>query len=195
MVAAGLYKDVATAIRALALEQVERKVAAYREQVQAFERKYCHSLEEHSRIFEGQASMEEEDEWMEWKGAAVMLEAWQRAPSRKCCKVLLSWTLSRSRQSLPHRLWLLPGTSSLRTRWRIGHKIRCQLLRPAYQLEIRLIQTEEEILYSYQLFTDRPLLRWDNAPHFPALQSFPHHFHEETDRVQESSLTGNPLPL
>jgi hypothetical protein len=39
------------------------------------------------------------------------------------------------------------------------YKIRCQLLRPAYQLEIRLIQTEEEILYSYQLFTDRPLLR------------------------------------
>jgi hypothetical protein len=64
MVAAGLYKDVATAIRALALEQVERKVAAYREQVQAFEQKYCHSLEEHSRIFAERASMEE-DEWME----------------------------------------------------------------------------------------------------------------------------------
>jgi hypothetical protein len=76
---ASLYKDVATAIRALALEQVERKVTAYREQVQAFERKYCHSLEEHSRIFEGRASMEEADERREWKGAAVMLEAWQRA--------------------------------------------------------------------------------------------------------------------
>ena len=56
LVAAGLYKDVATAIRALALEQVERKAAAYREQVQAFERKYCHSLEEHSRLIEGRAS-------------------------------------------------------------------------------------------------------------------------------------------
>ena len=52
------------------------------------------------------------------------------------------------------------------------YKIRCRLLRPAYQLELRLIQTEEEIRYSYQLFTDRPLLRWDNAPHFPALQAF-----------------------
>ena len=68
LVAAGLYKDVATAIRALALEQV-----------QAFERKYCHSLEEYSRLIEGRASMEEEEEWMEWKGATVMLEAWQRA--------------------------------------------------------------------------------------------------------------------
>lgn len=79
MVAAGLYKDVKTAIRALALEQVERKVAAYREKVQGFERKYSHGLEEHSRFLEGKASMEEEEEWMEWKGAVVMLEAWQRA--------------------------------------------------------------------------------------------------------------------
>lgn len=73
------------------------------------------------------------------------------------------------------------------------YKIRCQLLRPAYQLEIRLIQTEEEMIYSYQLFYERPIIRWDNAPHFPALKSFPHHFHEETGGVKESSLTGDPL--
>ena len=76
---------------------------------------------------------------------------------------------------------------------RAVYKIRCQLLRPTYRLEIRLIQTEEEILYSYQLFTDRPISRWDNAPHFPALQSFPHHFHEETGGVKESALTGDPV--
>lgn len=79
MVTAGLYKDIGAAIRALAVEQVERKIAAYREQIQEFERKYHHSLEEHSRLLEGKVSMEEEEEWMEWKGAAVMLEAWQKA--------------------------------------------------------------------------------------------------------------------
>lgn len=73
------------------------------------------------------------------------------------------------------------------------YKIRCQLFRPAYQLEIRLIQTEKDIIYSYQLFTDRPIIRWDNAPHFPTLKSFPHHFHEETGEVKESFLTGDPL--
>jgi Family of unknown function (DUF6516) len=73
------------------------------------------------------------------------------------------------------------------------YKIRCQLLRPAYQLEIRLIQTEAELLYSYQLFTDKPILRWDNTPHFPALSSFPHHFHAETSNVKESTLAGDPL--
>jgi len=79
MVAVGAYKDVRTAIQALAVEQVERKVAAYRKQVQEFERKYNHTLEEHSRLLEGKAAMQDEEEWMEWKGAAVMLEAWQRA--------------------------------------------------------------------------------------------------------------------
>ena len=76
---------------------------------------------------------------------------------------------------------------------RAVYKMRCQLLRPALQLEIRLIQTEAELLYSYQLFTDRPILRWDNAPHFLALQNFPHHFHEGTSAVQASSLTGDPV--
>jgi hypothetical protein len=79
MVTAGLYKDEGAAILALALEQIEKKIAAYQEQMQAFAHKYHHSLEEYGRLLEGKASMEEEEEWMEWKGAAVMLEAWQNA--------------------------------------------------------------------------------------------------------------------
>ena len=95
------------------------------------------------------------------------------------------------------------AASALVTSWRIliadetanraVYRIRCQLLRPGYRLEVRFIQTEKEILYSYQLFTDKPVVRWDNAPHFPALQSFPHHVHDETLGVKESSLTGDPI--
>jgi hypothetical protein len=79
LVTTGLYKDEEAAIRAMAIEQVETKIAAYREQVHTFEEKYRHSLDEHSRLLEGKASMAEEDEWMEWQGAVVMLEAWQQA--------------------------------------------------------------------------------------------------------------------
>lgn len=53
------------------------------------------------------------------------------------------------------------------------YKIRCRVLRAAYELELRFIQNENEIIYAYQLFTDRPIMRWDNTPHFPTLQSFP----------------------
>ncbi|MGH7826172.1 MAG: toxin-antitoxin system TumE family protein [Candidatus Binatia bacterium] len=73
------------------------------------------------------------------------------------------------------------------------YRIRCQLLRPAYRLEVRLIATENETIYSYQLFTDRPLIRWDNAPHFPALDTFPHHVHQESGEVEEAHLSGDPL--
>jgi hypothetical protein len=79
MVATGVYKDITTAIQALAVEQVERKIAVYRKQVQSFEGKYNRSLEEHSRMLAGKASIPEEEDWMEWKGAAVMLDAWQSA--------------------------------------------------------------------------------------------------------------------
>ncbi|MCD6296786.1 MAG: hypothetical protein J7M30_06490, partial [Deltaproteobacteria bacterium] len=48
-------------------------------------------------------------------------------------------------------------------------KIRCSLLPSLYKLDVRLIQTENEIIYSYQLFHDRPIIRWDNAPHFPSV--------------------------
>ena len=79
IVAAGLYKDTATALRAMALEQIERKIATYRAQVEEFEQKYHHSLETHSGGLAGRAAMAEEEEWMEWQGAVVMLEAWRRA--------------------------------------------------------------------------------------------------------------------
>ena len=79
------------------------------------------------------------------------------------------------------------------TAHRALYKIRCRVLRAAYELELRFIQTENEIIYAYQLFTDRPIMRWDNAPHFPALQSFPHHSHNETGEIHESNLSGDPF--
>jgi len=49
--------------------------------------------------------------------------------------------------------------------------------------------------YSYQLFgEERPILRWDNAPHHPELpENFPHHVHDEQGAMFSSELTGNPL--
>jgi len=79
------------------------------------------------------------------------------------------------------------------TAQRALYKIRCRVIRVAYELEIRFIQTEDEIIYSYQLFTDRPIIRWDNAPHFPALHGYPHHVHSESSEVDESTLIGDPI--
>lgn len=79
------------------------------------------------------------------------------------------------------------------TAQRALYKIRCRFIRVAYELEIRFIQTENEIIYSYQLFTDRPIVRWDNAPHFPVLHGYPHHVHGASGKVDESTLIGDPI--
>jgi hypothetical protein len=68
--------------------------------------------------------------------------------------------------------------------------LRCNLLPSSYHLDIRLIQTEIETIYSYQLFTDHPMVRWDNAPHFPSIETFPHHYHNLKGEVEPSPLKG-----
>jgi hypothetical protein len=59
MVATGVYKDIKTAIQALAVEQTERKIAAYQKQVRRLEKKYKRSLEEHNRVLEGKATVQD----------------------------------------------------------------------------------------------------------------------------------------
>ena len=56
--------------------------------------------------------------------------------------------------------------------------------------QIRFRQIDDQVRYSYQLFSNKPILRWDNSPHFPGLENFPHHFHDEADSTKPSKLTG-----
>jgi hypothetical protein len=70
-------------------------------------------------------------------------------------------------------------------------RIRCNLLPSFYHFDIRLIQTENETIYSYQLYTDHPIARWDNAPHFHEISTFPHHYHNSKGEVKASPLKGS----
>lgn len=74
---------------------------------------------------------------------------------------------------------------------RIYYKIRCTMIPSDYKLEMRFIQTKDEVIYSYQLFSEKPIIRWDNAPHYPNLKNYPHHFHNIDGNIKESDLTGN----
>lgn len=70
-------------------------------------------------------------------------------------------------------------------------KIRCELI-SGQSLQFRLRSDVGQISYSYQEFAEKPLRRWDNAPHFPHLPNFPHHYHDLNGTVSESLLTGDP---
>jgi hypothetical protein len=73
---------------------------------------------------------------------------------------------------------------------RSHYKIRCILIPSEYKLELKFIKIDEELIYSYQLFSKKPIIRWDNAPHYPNLKNYPHHFHNGVD-IEGSNLTGN----
>ncbi len=70
-------------------------------------------------------------------------------------------------------------------------KIRCDLT-SGQTLQVRLRSTGGYLRYSYQEITDKPLRRWDNAPHFPNISNFPHHCHDPSGNITASSLTGDP---
>jgi len=60
-------------------------------------------------------------------------------------------------------------------------------------LQIRFLTDKQFERYSFQLYGDHPLLRWDNAPHYIGLSNFPHHFHDQNGNAFSSSLTGDLL--
>ncbi|MBI5053475.1 MAG: hypothetical protein HZB17_00100 [Chloroflexi bacterium] len=60
-------------------------------------------------------------------------------------------------------------------------------------LQIRFLADKDLKRYSFQLYSNHPLLRWDNSPHYPDLPNRPHHFHNQDNDVTASSLTGNLL--
>ncbi len=60
-------------------------------------------------------------------------------------------------------------------------------------LQIRFLADKGLRRYSFQLYSDRSLLRWDNTPHYPDLLNFPHHFHDQDENISSSTLTGDLL--
>ncbi|MEK6574969.1 MAG: DUF6516 family protein [Chloroflexota bacterium] len=69
-------------------------------------------------------------------------------------------------------------------------KLRAQLTEP-YQLQVRFYFNRGHLDYAYQLFTDVPLLRWDNKEDAGDVRTAPHHFHDEEGKIVESPLNGD----
>lgn len=69
-------------------------------------------------------------------------------------------------------------------------KVRAELT-GYYNLQVRVYYNRGHVDYAYQLFTDVPLLRWDNKEEFRHLSTYPHHHHDEQGQVYPSPLTGD----
>ena len=72
------YASVEEALQAMALSEVQCKVAYYRRRIRALERKYGTDFEAFSAQLRGRATPAEEDDWLAWRSANRMLAYWQR---------------------------------------------------------------------------------------------------------------------
>ena len=70
-------------------------------------------------------------------------------------------------------------------------KIRSRL-KTGEALQVRVYSNQGHIDYAYQVFTDEPVIRWDNKEDYPNVGTFPHHFHDQSGNVTESELRGEP---
>ncbi|MCP4217730.1 MAG: hypothetical protein GY765_24025 [bacterium] len=79
LVMAGIYKDSTSALKAVIIDYIERKRMEYDTVIDSFRQKYQNNFEEFSRDIVDTASIENEDDWMEWKGALEIRRSWDEA--------------------------------------------------------------------------------------------------------------------
>ncbi len=96
----GKYKTQAEALRAIALDHVNRSIALYQSRIKRFEKRYrltpnktikrsprisANGFEEHWKVFnqftarlKNRATIQQEDDWMDWEAALEMFEGWHK---------------------------------------------------------------------------------------------------------------------
>jgi hypothetical protein len=75
---------------------------------------------------------------------------------------------------------------------RFSIKVRAQVQEGRY-FQVYIYHNRGHYDYSYQLFADRPLIRWDNKEDCPGLENYPHHRHSSDATIVASSLRGDPV--
>ena len=76
LIVSGIYKNEASALNDIVLEFVKSKLEGYNTITENFEAKYKISFNDFSANIKNTASIPEEDDWMDWKAAMEMKEAW-----------------------------------------------------------------------------------------------------------------------
>ena len=82
LVELGLYRKSEEFLREMILDYVRHKMDFLEEQIKNFEKKYGVHFNGFTRKIKNKATIEEEDDWMEWESSINMLKAWKKVKSR-----------------------------------------------------------------------------------------------------------------
>jgi hypothetical protein len=78
-ITAGIYKDEKSALTDITLDYISRKIEQYNNIIASFKKKYSCDFDQFSAQIKNCATLEIEDDWMEWKSAIEMRQSWKNA--------------------------------------------------------------------------------------------------------------------
>lgn len=79
LVFSGVYKDEVVALKDMIVTHIEHKMEIYDRAINSLHKKYKKDFDAFTKHIKGKATPEQEDDWMEWKGALEMKKAWNEA--------------------------------------------------------------------------------------------------------------------
>jgi hypothetical protein len=79
LVVSGVYKDETVALKDIIADYMHRRIEAYASVIKRMESKYGKDFDAVSKKIRKKASIEVEDDWMEWKAAILMSQSWHQA--------------------------------------------------------------------------------------------------------------------
>ncbi len=74
----GVYASPEQALKHIILDYLERQIAWAEAQRRRYEQKYQRSFHEWTRSLSGQATIADEDDWLEWEATLDMLDGWRQ---------------------------------------------------------------------------------------------------------------------
>lgn len=78
LVRSGVYSSPEQALKYIILDYIERQIALGEAEIKRYEAKYQCTFAEWTESLSGQASLADEDDWMEWEAALDMLDGWRQ---------------------------------------------------------------------------------------------------------------------
>ncbi len=79
LIVSGIYKNESSALKAIIVDYIDKKIAEYDAIILNFRGKYKRDFDALTKDLTNSASMDVEDDWMEWKGAIEMRNSWLEA--------------------------------------------------------------------------------------------------------------------
>jgi hypothetical protein len=74
----GVFEDFERALKALLSDYVEKQIAKYQLINSEFEIRHKQKFDAYTNSLKNNANFEQEDEWMDWESAIVLLSKWKK---------------------------------------------------------------------------------------------------------------------